>query len=200
MEENNMKELATALAKAQAEMKNATLNKVNPHFKSKYADLAEIIDTTREVLAKHGLSVVQTTKVVAAGDSAPILVLQTMLLHTSGQSICGDYPLPMDTSKPQLMGSAMTYARRYSHAAICNIAAEEDDDANTAQAEAKNTKPITAAQVKELSNLADEVGADKAKFCRYLNVPSIADIPAGKFKDAKDALEAKRPQVAEAAE
>lgn len=190
-----MKDLATALAKAQAEMKNATLNKVNPHFKSKYADLAEIIDTTREVLAKHGLSVVQTTH-VRDGQ----FVLATTLLHTSGQSIGGEYPLPMILDKPQAMGLALTYARRYSHSAICNIAADEDDDANVAQAEAKNTKPITSAQVKTLSGLADEVGADKAKFCRYLNVTSLAEIPASKFNDAKAALEAKRPQVAEAAE
>lgn len=193
--ENNMNELATALAKAQAEMKNATLNKVNPHFKSKYADLANIIDTTRAVLAKHGLSVVQTTE-MREGQ----LVLVTTLLHTSGQSICGEYPLPMVLEKPQAMGSALTYARRYSLAAICNISAEEDDDANAAQAEAKNTKPITAAQVKELTTLADEVGADKAKFCKYLNVASLADIPASKFKAAIDALEAKRAPVAEAAE
>lgn len=191
----NLKELATALAKAQAEMKNATLNKVNPHFKSKYADLAEIIDTTRETLAKHGLSVVQTTLV-----SDGVFVLRTTLLHTSGQFIHGDYPLPMVLDKPQAMGSALTYARRYSLAAIANISAEEDDDANAAQAEGKNIKPITAAQVKQLSDLADEVSADKAKFCRYLNVSSLADIPAGKFKQAVDALEAKRPPQAEAAE
>ncbi|MCW5676262.1 MAG: ERF family protein [Xanthobacteraceae bacterium] len=191
----NLKELAMALAKAQAEMKNATLNKVNPHFKSKYADLAEIIDTTRETLAKHGLSVVQTTLV-----NDGVFVLRTTLLHTSGQFIHGDYPLPMVLDKPQAMGSALTYARRYSLAAIANISAEEDDDANAAQAEGKNIKPITAAQVKQLSDLADEVSADKAKFCRYLNVSSLADIPAGKFKQAVDALEAKRPPQAEAAE
>lgn len=190
-----MKELATALAKAQAEMKNATLNKVNPHFKSKYADLAEIIDTTREVLAKNGLSIVQMVKVKDYG-----VVLETTLLHSSGQAMSGEYPLPATTDKPQVLGSALTYARRYSHAAICNIAAEEDDDANAAQADAKNIKPITAAQLKELVELADEVSADKAKFCRYLNVPSMAELPATKFTAAKAALEAKRPQIAEAAE
>lgn len=190
-----LKELATALAKAQAEMKNATLNKVNPHFKSKYADLAEIIDTTRAVLAKHGLSVVQTTE-IQDGQ----LVLVTTLLHTSGQSLCGAYPLPMVLEKPQAMGSALTYARRYALAAITNIAAEEDDDANAAQVEAKNVTPITAAQLKELTALADEVSADKAKFCRYLGVNSLAEIPAHKFASAKAALIAKRPQQAEAAE
>jgi hypothetical protein len=51
-------ELATALAKAQAEMKNAKLNKVNPHFKSRYADLAEIRDTVTPSLSKNGIAVV----------------------------------------------------------------------------------------------------------------------------------------------
>lgn len=191
----DLNELATALAKAQSEMENASLNKVNPHFKSKYADLAEIIDTTRGVLAKHGLSVTQTTEIREAS-----LVLVTTLLHTSGQSLRGEYPLPMVIDKPQAMGSALTYARRYSLAAICNISAEEDDDANAAQAEGKNVSPITQAQLKQIIDLADDVGADKAKFCRYMNVPSLADIPASKFKAAIEALEAKRPTVAEAAE
>lgn len=191
----NISGLAAALAKAQADMKNATLNKVNPHFKSKYADLAEIIDTTRSVLAKHGLSVTQTTEIRESS-----LVLVTTLLHTSGQSIRGEYPLPMVLDKPQVMGSALTYARRYSLAAICNISAEEDDDANAATTEGKNVTVITQPQLKQIIELADEVGADKAKFCRYFNVPSLADIPASRFKAAIDALEAKRPSVAEAAE
>ena len=51
--------LAAALAKAQGEMENAGKNSVNPHFKSKYADLAEILNTVRPVLSKHGLAVTQ---------------------------------------------------------------------------------------------------------------------------------------------
>lgn len=122
-----IEKLAAALATAQGEMKNATLNKVNPHFKSKYADLAGIRDATVKVLSKHGLSVVQATSVTETG-----LVLHTRLLHSSGQWIAGDYPLPMNMEKPQAMGSALTYARRYSLSAICGIASDEDDDANAA--------------------------------------------------------------------
>jgi hypothetical protein len=120
--------LDEALAKAQAEMTNATLNKINPHFKSKYADLPTIRDATVPVLAKHGLTVTQFTRV---RDSALLLV--TRLAHTSGESIEGEYPLPYQVDKPQAMGSAMTYARRYGLAAMCGIAAEEDDDGNGAE-------------------------------------------------------------------
>lgn len=192
-----LNELAAALAKAQGELKNATLNKINPHFKSRYADLSAIIDATRATLAKHGLSVVQTTKVSEAG-----LSLETRLLHSSGQFIVGEYPLPMVTDKPQQMGSALTYARRYSLAAICGISADEDDDANAAQTNGKggSASYITTAQAKELTALAADVQADKKKFLAYMRAESFEEIPAGRFAQAKAALEAKRPQHMEAAE
>ena len=119
-------ELAAALAKAQAEMKNATLNKINPHFKSKYADLAMIRDTVTPALAKHGIAVSQGIDTL---DSSIVVV--TRLLHSSGQWIESRIPIAYD--KPQAMGSAITYARRYSLSAMCSIAADEDDDANAAQ-------------------------------------------------------------------
>lgn len=126
-------ELAAALAKAQGEMKNATLNKVNPHFKSKYADLAGIRDTVIPSLSKNGLAVVQGTS-VEGGQ----LVVTTRLVHASGQWMESQYPIAID--KPQAMGSAYTYAKRYSLSAMCCIAADEDDDANAAQT-APHAKP-----------------------------------------------------------
>lgn len=123
-----LNKLAPALAKAQGEMSNATLNKINPHFKSKYADLAGIRDTVTPVLSKHGLSIVQFTQLTNIG-----FCLITRLLHESGQYIEGQYPLPELLDKPQAMGSAVTYARRYTLSAMCGIAAEEDDDGEAAQ-------------------------------------------------------------------
>lgn len=120
--------LAAALAKAQGEMKNAAFNRKNPHFKSNYADLAGIRDTVTPILAKHGLAVVQAVDVLETGAS----VLRTTLMHEGGGSINAAYPLPANHGEPQKFGSALTYARRYSLAAICNIASEEDDDGNAA--------------------------------------------------------------------
>lgn len=122
---DNMDNLATALAKAQGEMQNAQLNKVNPHFKSKYADLAAIRDATIPALSKNGLSIVQYTRLQ---DGA--LILRTRLLHVSGEFLESEYPLPMAVDKPQQMGSAYTYGKRYSWAAMCGISADDDDDGN----------------------------------------------------------------------
>jgi len=127
------KSLAAALAKAQAEMKNATLNKTNPHFKSKFADLAAVREATMGALNSHGLSIAQYT---ALQDGH--LVLVTRLMHDSGEMIEGQYPLPPSGTAPQQMGSALTYAKRYCWSAMCGIAADEDDDANAAQDGAKD--------------------------------------------------------------
>lgn len=134
-------QLSVALVKAQSEMKNATLNKVNPHFKSKYADLAAVREATLKALTENGLAIVQSTALTDGG-----LVLKTTLRHTSGESIESVYPLPLNVDKPQAMGSAITYARRYCWAAMCGISSDEDDDGNAAEDEGKkNGKAKTAA-------------------------------------------------------
>lgn len=130
-------ELATALAKAQFGMKNAMLNKTNPHFKSRYADLAAIRDAVIPELSMNGIAAIQGTHFI----TDMLMVLSTRLLHSSGQWIESEYPIVLDPNKPQVMGSALTYARRYSLAAICGIAAEEDDDANAASKNIDNGKP-----------------------------------------------------------
>jgi len=127
--------LSTAFVAAQAELKNAAFDKVNPHFKSKYATLAGIRDGIAPVLSRHGLAVIQGTACPASGP-----VVTTRLVHTSGQWLESEYPFSLD--KPQQMGSALTYARRYCLAAICGIASEEDDDGNAAQSgETAMSKP-----------------------------------------------------------
>lgn len=123
-----MEQLVSALAKAQGAMKNAALNKVNPHFKSKYADLATIRDAVIPALAKEGIACTQT---IERDDTG--LVVKTTLLHGNDrlESVC---PIMVAANAgAQQFGSALTYARRYSLAAIAGIAAEEDDDANEAQ-------------------------------------------------------------------
>lgn len=116
--------LAAALAKAQGEMENAGKNSVNPHFKSKYADLAEILNTVRPVLSKHGLAVTQFPA-FEAGTAH----VETILTHASGEWMSGTCSAPVQKSDPQGVGSALTYLRRYSLAAVCGLA-QEDDDAN----------------------------------------------------------------------
>lgn len=123
-----MKELATAMAKAQGQIKTALKDSKNPHFKSSYADLTSVWDACREALTKNGFSVIQRTDFEAGGE----VWLETMLLHASGEHVSSRYPLRPAKQDPQGFGSAITYARRYCLAAIVGVVADEDDDGNAA--------------------------------------------------------------------
>ncbi len=118
-------DLAKALSKAQGEMKAAVYNKINPHFKNKYADMAAVIDAIRKPFADNGLA---WTQAIERNELGMFLVTR---LHFGEQWISSNHPLPNGGVTPQAFGSALTYARRYSLSALCGIAADEDDDAET---------------------------------------------------------------------
>lgn len=123
---DEIKDLADALAKAQGEIENASKSSVNPHFKSKYADLAEVLNTVRPVFSAHGLSV---TQMPSFADS--VCSVETLLMHSSGQWISSTASATVSKNDAQGVGSCITYLRRYSLAAVAGIA-QEDDDANAA--------------------------------------------------------------------
>lgn len=118
--------LAAALAKAQGEMEGAAKGNVNPHFKSKYADLASIWDACREPLSKHGLSILQPVRA-----DGPQVTVTTILAHSSGEWIEESLTMTAQKNDPQGVGSAITYGRRYGLASMVGIA-PEDDDGNAA--------------------------------------------------------------------
>lgn len=121
-------ELAMALAKAQSAMRAASKDSVNPHFKSRYADLASVWDACREPLSANGLSVVQMPMAHQDGYTA----LRTVLLHASGQYMATTISARLTKDDAQGIGSALTYLRRYSLAAMVGIVADEDDDGSAA--------------------------------------------------------------------
>jgi len=120
--------LSVAMAKFQSEIKNPSNSAVNPHFKSKYAPLNEILNSVRPLLSKHGLAVMQ----FPSGNGENIII-NTLLTHESGEWIEAD-PLTLKADKvtAQGAGSAITYGRRYSLSALLGISSEDDDDGNTA--------------------------------------------------------------------
>ncbi len=125
---DNINELATALNKVQAELKPVTKSSSNPYYSSKYADLTAILESCKKLLATNGLSVVQVCSVQEGGR----ISLDTTLLHNSGQWISGELlvlpkPDSNNFTSAQAVGSAITYARRYSFSAIIGIATEDDD-------------------------------------------------------------------------
>jgi len=131
MEEKKQNELASAFIKAQAKFPQIPKNKTANigKYTYKYADLPDILDAVIPVLNKHGLGIIQRPD----GES-----LVTSIIHESGEMMHGTIPLPSKTS-PQELGSWLTYLRRYSLTAMLGIAADEDDDAGSAQA-AHNTR------------------------------------------------------------
>ena len=170
-------ELAAALAAAQGMMDNAIMNRVNPHFRSKYANLAAVFDAARKPLSANGLAIVQTL-----GDG----VLHTRLLHTSGQWIASEHPLPM-TGARRRIGSALTYARRYSLSALIGIAADEDDDGNAAEKRATKKDDgelVSGEQIVQLSALLDDDPERIAKFCKLQMIDTLGGMPAHRFDQA----------------
>ena len=121
-------DLAAALALAQAEIVPAAKDRENPYFKSKYSTLESVWDVARAPLTKNGLSVVQLPRIL--DDKS--LALDTFLLHKSGQWMRGRYLINPVKPDPQGIGSAYSYARRYSLSAMVGIVSDEDDDGNAA--------------------------------------------------------------------
>jgi len=182
-------ELAAALAAAQGMMENAIMNRINPHFKSKYADLAAIFDAARKPLSANGLAIVQT---ISDG------VLHTRLLHTSGQWIASEHPLPM-SGRPQEIGSALTYARRYSLSALIGIAADEDDDANAAsRSNGKPTEKLSEDAISELHEAIYAGGRTEDWFCKFAHINELDALAPERFDAALEYVK-KLPKVDNAA-
>jgi len=159
--------LASALAKAQLEISNPKKKNDNPFFKSKYADLAECINTALPVLNSHGIAITQLQQ----GDK-----MHTFLL-LGDEWLRSECPICCNGQKAQDMGSAITYARRYSFSAICCIA-QEDDDANNA---GKGKIHLTA---KQQEDIEDEINGNAETLQLILsgyNVSGLSDISSNNF-------------------
>ncbi len=114
--------IAAVLPKAQAEIKGALKDATNPHFRSKYADLTSVIEACKAALNKHGITFLQPVRSGEAG-----VIVETVLLHTSGEWISDELELPVSKNDAQGVGSAITYGRRYGLQSMVGIPAEDDD-------------------------------------------------------------------------
>lgn len=141
--------LAKALAAAQGKLKKAVKDSTNPHFRSRYADLESVIEAMREPFASEGLSVVQ----YASGSE-----LVTTILHSSGEWLESPVPLLILKNDMQGVGSALTYARRYSLAAACGISQTDDDgnDACKPAAPASQPKPAPKNEMVGMQAILDK--------------------------------------------
>ena len=144
--------ICTAYVKARGEM-SATVTKDAKGNFGKYATLAAIVEASTPSFAKHGLAIVQEA---SADDGA--VCIETWLIHESGATMqFSPLTMPLADRKPQTVGSAISYARRYALTAICGLATD-DDDGQAAQDSTKGTQRAPAASKgQQRSHVADEV-------------------------------------------
>lgn len=190
-----LNELGAALAKAQAEISVAGLKANNPYFKSKYADLAEIVKVSRPALAKNGLCVLQ---VLQENDLGFLLI--TRLQHLSGQYIESSVRIKPVKNDIQSLASYLTYMRRYSYASLVGVVAgNEDDDAEEAVAESRelrakgtalntNYNPsdeyvetITPEQLEQLTMALVDYPDLALEIMDGFKIRNLADMPKQKF-------------------
>ena len=145
---DTLKELAGAMAKAQAEMPSVTMNAVNPFLKNKFADLGAVISTIRPVLASHGLSYSQ----LPYSEDGRVGVT-TIIMHESGEWIEETAALELSDEKgksaAQVAGSIITYLRRYSLSAAFGLYADEDSDGSHTEQKKVQPAKVTAPSAPE---------------------------------------------------
>ena len=124
--------------------------------------------------------------VVASRTPKP--VLQCVKLTAEENTLTGPVDATVGKNAIQAIGSTLTYLQRYSLVQALGLAASNDDDGRSVETGAF----VSPSQLSKLNELADEVNADKVRFCKYLKVGSLAEIPAKTFAHAMQLLEAKR--------
>jgi len=162
-----MKQIATALVKAQKAFGPALKESVNPAFRrdgkgGKYADLASCINAVMDSLNNNGIALVQQNQPHPDG-----ILVETVFIHESGEMLnCGQIFVPAAKHDPQGYGSALTYARRYSLMAACGIA-PEDDDGNAASGKKEFVSTVDVNQITDLMAAMDETLTQEELFAAY---------------------------------
>ena len=135
MSDDNISEAIKALIKAQSEMGVAIKSAINPHFKSKYADLQSVVDATMAAFHANGFAVLQKSGKDDLGH-----FVNTQIMHSSGSAFSSNVYLELNKKDMQAVGAAITYARRYGLLGMAGIA-PEDDDGETAVGRGKWQQP-----------------------------------------------------------
>ena len=193
----NLNELYTALALAQKDYNIAELNRKNPYYERKYADLCSLMEATRPSLAQNGLSIIQQILSTKDGES----VLHTRLCHSSGQWIESQIKIIPPKNDIDSLSSHLEKLKRNSYAALVGIVAQtDDDDGEVAMIDARQAfakgpsnkynpkqqsyKTITKEQLEEIEyELGDFMDIAEEIMDGY-RIQSLADLPSSKFRTA----------------
>lgn len=187
----SIKNIASAMAKFQGEVKNPPKTASNPFFKSKYTTLDTLIETAKPILESNGLSYIQS-----CGGDGQFMTITTLLMHSSGEWIETE-PLVLKADKvtAQGAGSAITYGRRYALAAALGLASDEDDDGNgdkkpDPKAKPKEDNKPTMSHLKALAILAQDKDVSlKVKGREWTGKDSSTDWDMQDYTKVKTELE-----------
>lgn len=168
-----VKEIFSALVKAQAEFPTVKKDATNPHFKSRYAELSSFVEAAKPILRKYGLGVTQ----LLDSENSNTVTIYTMLIHESGEWIQSKYVTEPTKKDPQGYGSAITYGRRYSYASILGMVSDEDDDGNDASGLNHNQKPKPE-QKKPESPKKDFTEILKKTWAQFQSDPTVTTLNA----------------------
>lgn len=150
-------QLAAALAKANAIISNPAFDKVNPHFRSKYASHAAVRNAIVPAYAANGLSVIQD---VQTGEGT--VACFTTIIHESGEErVYGPCTMPVTKSDAQGYASAATYAKRVHLQGVANVVGDEDDDAESAVGRNSDQKPAAVTPIKGVTTTSPRGDAKK---------------------------------------
>lgn len=183
-----------AMAAAKAEIPTITKNREVDFTSQKgrtnyrYEDLGEIARVVSPILANHGLSYRYRTTSALNEPVTVTCIVSHRDGHFEENTLCAGRDDTGGKNAIQQVGSTLTYLQRMTLKGALGLAVSNDDDGK-ASGEAVT---VSDEQLKQLVELADEVGADKEKFCTVMKVPSFADIRANEFKRAVDLLNTKR--------
>lgn len=181
-----MQQIATAFVKAQKQFAPALKTSTNPHFKSKYADLASCVEAVIDALNENGIALVQRTHTAEDG-----VTVETLFVHESGETISGGLlHFPANKQDPQGYMGCLTYARRGSLMAACGIA-PEDDDGNAATKSVPVPKGKTSKEqyiklITESEN-EDELRENYTKAVQAMRGDRLAVVEIAAAKDKRKA-------------
>lgn len=172
LQSESIAQLMPALLKAQRNFTPAVKNASNPHFNSRFIDLAGVLEAIVPALADEGILLSQPTDYVDG-----VTVLRTRLIHESGEWIGSVYPVSSGVGNPQVAGSALTYARRYTALAVCGIA-PEDDDGNPAAAQHTATRQAQPRPADEgpTADQQEQAGAFLAAISEAQTIPELNEL------------------------
>jgi hypothetical protein len=197
----NIVEISKAMNSAQRSMRPALKDATNPHFRSKYSDLASVMESIREPIGHNGLSVWQD----ATFDEAGVNII-TRIVHVSGQWVeFGPLTIPVGKRDAHAVGSACSYGKRYALCAALGVVSDEDDDGNKASQIQEKKRPnenapksselvdnkVTQEQSVEFNRLLKQCGQefeDKVwGHLRSQGINSFEEMSIDMFKKMRDA-------------